>query len=116
MSSNVKKQLPVLEFLKVCPPKIRKLIIKEAESSLILAICEICLNFCKGNVKLPKENFIKLKKHSKAIYKLARTKKSNKDLKAQRSILYQKGGGAFLPILLAPVLSGLTEYFVKKII
>lgn len=115
MSGNVRKQIPVLEFLKVCPPKIRRIIIKEAENSLILAICEICLNFCKGNLKLPKENFRKLKKHRKCLYKLARTKKSDKNLKIQRSILYQKGG-AFLPILLAPALSGLAEYFMRKII
>lgn len=115
MSSNVKKQLPLLEFLKVCPPKIRKLIIKKAENSLILAICEICLNFCKGNVKVPKKNFNQLKKYRKIIYKLAKTKKSKQELNIQRSILHQKGGAAFLPILLAPALSGLVEYFLRKI-
>lgn len=115
MSLNVKRQLPLLEFLRVAPPKIVKLILENSDDQLILALCEICSNLCRGNIPCHPKQYNKLKKYRLYMHKLARAKKNQKNLKQERAVLYQKGG-AFLPLLLAPVLSGLTQYFLQKAI
>lgn len=134
MSLNVKKHMPVLDFLKIAPSKVRKLILETADDDFVLAICEICLNFCKGNLKCKNICFDKLKKHKNQIHALARVQKRKKEnninknkkkkkkntlnnnyLKSERRVLCQNGGGvAFLPLLLAPALSALTEFFLNK--
>lgn len=115
MSTNVKRHLPLLEFLRVAPPKIIKIILKNSDDKLILSLCEICLNFCKGNIKCRKKCYNSLKKYRSSLYQLASVKKNQKNFKRERATLYQKGG-AFLPLLLAPVLSGLTQYFLRKVL
>lgn len=94
-------------------PKIIKVILKNTDDKFIEAICEICLNFCKGNVKCHKKCYNRLKKFRLCLHKLAKARKSQKNYKKERQVLYQKGG-AFLPLLLAPVLSGLTQYFLQN--
>lgn len=113
MSLNVKRHLTLLEFLRVAPPKIIKVILQNADDKFIEAICEICYNFCAGNVKCHKKCYNRLQKFRLYLHKLAKAKKSQKSYKNERKVLYQKGG-AFLPLLLAPVLSGLTQYFLRK--
>lgn len=113
MSANVKRHMALLEFLKVAPPKICKIILENADNNLVLAICEICLNFCQGNIKCHRQCYNKLKKFKRPIYKLANTKKKKTHFKQERNILSQNGGG-FLPLLLAPALYGLTEYFISN--
>lgn len=113
MSLNLKQHMPILELLKIAPDKFRNLIINNADDKLVLAIAEICLNFCKGNVKCDRACYKRLKKYKSKIHKVARIQRSNTSLKRRRAILTQKGG-AFLPILLAPVLSSLAEYFLRK--
>lgn len=126
MSLRVKRFLPLLEYLKEAPPAIRSLILEKCERDLIVTICEICLNFCEGNINCSKKSYNKLKKFRKSIHKLASLKNKlknssnssnskSKKLKVERKILTQKGSGGFLPILLAPVISGLSQYIFEKL-
>lgn len=114
MSINVRRHLPLLKFLKIAPPKIVKVILKNADDKFILSICEICYNFCKGNIKCQKKCYNKLKKYRTCLHRLASAKRKQKHYKKEREILYQKGG-ALLPLLLSPVLTGLTHYFLHKL-
>lgn len=114
MSSNVRRHLPLLEFLRVAPPKIVKVILKNADDNLISSICEISLNLCKGNIKCSnKKSYNKIKKFRSSLHKLAKARKHQKHLKNERSVLYQKGG-AFLPVLLTSVLPALYSYFAQN--
>lgn len=114
MSKNVQKHLKLLEFISAVSPKLRKLILKNASNDLVLAICEICLNFCKGNISCKKSCFKKLRQFKASLYKLAVVKKNKKTgYKKERKHLMQHGG-AILPLLLAPALAGLVNYFLDK--
>lgn len=114
MSTNLRKHLPILAFLKVAPPKIRKIILKNCDNEVILSICEICQNIAQGNVNCSKKCREGLKKFKKSIHKLAVVKRKHKQLKKERDILNQSGGAAFLPLILAPVISGLTQYILER--
>ena len=74
-------------------------------SQLIRIICECCLNVLKGNVKLSKRDKERLKKHRNLLRQLAEKKRVS--LKSKQ-VLIQKGGAAFLPLLLGPILSAIT--------
>lgn len=109
MSSNVCRHAPLLEFLKVAPPKIIKIVLANADPKLIQAICEISLNLCKGNLKCSSKDRKKLKRHRTNLYKLASAKKSQKRFTAERRILQQQGG-AFLPLILPAALAAIDLY------
>lgn len=116
MSANLLRHLPFFEFLAQTSPKIRKTILENCDKKLILALCEICLNFSIGNIKIEPKNYSCLKKFKKTIYKLASvdSKKKRNRLKFERKLLMQNGSGLFLPLLLSPVLSGITQYLLQK--
>jgi hypothetical protein len=113
MSVNVRRHAKLLDFLRVLPPKVRKTVLKSADNSLILVLCEIALNFCMGNIRCEKRLYNKLRKHKKSLYKLASARRDQKHFKKERVVLNQQGG-AFLPLLLAPVLSTLAQYLVNR--
>lgn len=113
MSKNVKQLIPLLKILNAVPAKVKKSILKNSGDELIKAISEICLNFCKGNVRCNKKCLNRLKKFKSSIHKLAAVKRSQKNLTKERKVLIQQGG-AFLPILLPPILSALTQYLLQN--
>lgn len=114
MSKNIQKNLKVLDFLKSTTPKVRAEILKNADNSLVLAICEIALNLYRGNIKCSKSCLRKLIPFKKLLIKLASVKKKKKSkYKKERAHLQQRGG-ALLPLLLAPVLTNLASYFLEK--
>lgn len=109
MSSNLCRHAPLLEFLKIAPPKLTQTILANADSKLIEAICEITLNLCKGNLKCTDKERKKLKKYRKNLYKLASAKRSRKKYTKERRILQQQGG-AFLPLIIPAALAALDIY------
>jgi hypothetical protein len=42
---NLKKNMHNLDFLGHCSPKLRKIVLSQADGQLVLAICECMLNF-----------------------------------------------------------------------
>ena len=51
MKNTVMKNIHHLKILGSCKSKLRKAILKNSESDLILTICECILNILHGNVK-----------------------------------------------------------------
>lgn len=97
--SRLKKNYPLLLSLKNSSAEQRKFILKKASPDLIQTIADICYNIVRGNIDLPENKQKALRKHKRAIRRLA--DKKIKIITKRREIL-QKGG--FLPALL-PALS-----------
>ena len=96
---NVENHLNKLKLIGDCKPRIRKIIIENADKGLILVINECVKNFLMGNVKLNDELMTKIKKYKKIIRNF-----SNQDCqKRKKEILVQKGG--FLPLLIPTIIS-----------
>ena len=95
---NVKKHLTHLQFLAHCSPKLRKLVLKNADKDLILAVCECMYNFMNGNVKVDENIMKKTQKHKNHLRKLF----SDGSLSKKKDVLVQHGG--FLPILIPTIL------------
>jgi hypothetical protein len=105
---RVIKYLPVLQVLQShqIDKKTKQALLQS--SQLIRVICECCLNILKGNVKLSKREKSRLKRHRLLLRRLA----ERKPLKSKQNLL-QHGGGAFLPLLLAPIISAITGALAK---
>jgi len=105
---RVIKYLPVLQVLqsRQIDKKAKRALLQS--SQLIRVICECCLNILKGNVTLSKLEKKRLKKHRLLLRRLA----ERKPLKTKQKLI-QEGGGAFLPLLLAPILSAITGALTK---
>ena len=52
-------------LLSNCKNKLRKAIVTNSTREQIYSICECILNVCNGNIKISKEEFLKLKKYKK---------------------------------------------------
>jgi hypothetical protein len=104
MSKRIRSQFHLLQVLKSAKPKLRKVILQEADRDLILAIVECVLNVLNGNCKLRKCIKRKLCKHKHLLRRLV---DRSERIKAKRKRIIQKGG--FLIPLLSTVLSGLTS-------
>jgi hypothetical protein len=82
-------------------PDMRKSILKAADKSLVQCLCEICYNMViKGAVNIPPAHKTKLSRHKKILRSIAR--KGEAWTKKKKLLL--QSGGAFLPILLGPLL------------
>ena len=114
MSQRLKKNFELLKILKKAKPQQRKLLLKSAENSLILCLCECIDNVLRGNVKLSPAKKRQLSKYASILRKIVdRKTKVNR----KRELLIQQGG--FLPALLAPVIgiaSGLIGELVGNLI
>ena len=93
----MKESLPYLQVLAKSKPKLRKILINNVPESVIVAICECCLNLLKGVILLTSRQ-----KHLRA---LANKKVSRK---RKKQYLNQKGGN-LLSALLPPVLGVLSS-------
>lgn len=93
----------MLYVLSTASPKLRKQILKLAPDDLIHAINEIAYNILHGNHKIRKQMRANLEKYKSDLRKLA---KPSRSLGPKRKVLVQSGG-AFLPLLISTVLSGL---------
>lgn len=109
MSQCVFSQLPILERLAKAKPKERKKILESANSTLIQSIVECVENVLVGNVKLKKACLKKLQKFKNILRKINTT---GRKLAQKKKVIIQTGG-AFLPALLAPVISILVERLLR---
>ena len=100
------EQRKQLQLLEICPPNLRKNLLKKIPDSCIKAICECSLNTLKGNIPLTKHQKAKLRKHKTVLRELA---KKRKPLYQKRKLLIQKGG--FLNLLIPAALSVITTLF-----
>lgn len=108
MSSLVIKQLPLLELLTKVNKKSRTKILKHSDLKLTEAIIECIFNVLKKNVQLEHKRVKRLTKYKNVLRKLANPKHK---VKSKQKLIVQSGG-AFLPIVLAPIVS----YLFDKII
>lgn len=97
---------PFLKELKRAPPSKRVLLLEGAPSCLIRLLCECGLNILRGNLKLKKTQYERLKPYKATLLKLS---KPFTHLKEKREDLLKKKGGV-LPVLIPIVLSALASF------
>ena len=88
----------------------RNILLDSADPEHIYAICDCVYNVLKGNVKVKKHEFIKLKKYKDTLRLIV---KPNLSLKKRRQTIKQKGG--FLPLIL-PMIASLISTVLPKIL
>lgn len=108
MSRSINTHKDLLSALRVLKPKYRTALLKTCDEEEINCICECIYNVLRGKVPIEEKNKKKLQKYKSVLRKLVR-KGTNK---VRKNIIIQKGG-AFLPIILGSVLSGLLGSLVK---
>ena len=91
-------------LLSNCKNKLRRAIVTNSTSEQIYSVCECILNVCNGNVKLSKEDFLKLKKYKKYFNKLINKRIG---IKEKKKVLVQHGG--FLQFLIPAIISGISS-------
>lgn len=94
---RLKKHANMIKALTTTSPKLRKIIIKEADKDLITSLCDCANNILKGNVPLSAKQWSCLRRHKQSLRMLTQ----RKSLAKKKKIL-QSGG--FLGSLIAPVL------------
>lgn len=109
MSQRIISHLPKLESLIKLSPRKRRDLLEKANLQFIKSIVECVENVMNGNIQLKRECKEKLKKYKAILRKIFN---SGKKLKVKREIIVQNGG-AFLPALLAPVITILAERLLK---
>lgn len=109
MSKRMKDNLPYLQVLVKCRPKVRKLLIEHGPTDLITSICECSLNVLKGVIPLTPSQKRRLARYKTHLRALGNKKVSRKQ---KKKCLNQKGGN-LLAALLPPVLSVLSSLLTK---
>lgn len=109
--ANVQKYIHVLHTLQTAKPKLRKSILENADTQLIKTLIECVHNTLNGNVNLSKTDLKKLRRFKAVLRKIL---DSRCKLEQKRKLIIQSGRGAFLPILLAPIVSAAISHFLKK--
>ena len=99
--SKLQHHYSELRALCKCKGRKRKLLLQKASGSLIRTVSQVAKNTIKGNIPLSGRQEERLRRHKKTLRALSLAKSS---LKKKRKLLIQKGG-AFLPLLLGPILS-----------
>ena len=107
MSERMKRSLPYLQILAEAKPKLRKILIKNLPESVIIAICECCLNMLKGVIPLTARQKRRLAPYKTQLCALAKMKVSQK---RKKTYLTQRGG-AFLLSVLRAALGALRSLF-----
>jgi len=101
---NILDQKHLLRELSKKKSRYSKLILNNADSNLIKAICESLLNVLEGKVFLEDSDRARLKKYKFVLRELIK----KGALKSKKNILVQKGG-SILPFFLPSVLQTLTQ-------
>lgn len=110
MSRTLHNNAPLLKFLHKTKPQYRKAVLACADKELIHCICECAHNTLLGKVPLSKTQKAKLGKYKKTLRQLVKRRISRGE---KKKLLVQKGG-AFLPLLLAPIISGVLGGLLNK--
>lgn len=107
MHQRLKTHKELLNALHTLKPKYQKALLKSCDEEEINCICECIHNVLQGKVPIEDRNKKKLQKYKKILRNLVRKGKN----KIRKNILIQKGG-AFLPLILGSILSGLVSSLV----
>ena len=112
MSNTVIKQLPVIKFVaqERDIKKRRQLIKACCDNNFIKAIAECCWNIVNGRVRLTHQCKKQLCRHKLILRQLADQKNN---LKKKKIVIQGGGFASLLPLLIAPVLSGLSSLLKK---
>lgn len=102
MSQSVINNAGVLRFLQKAKPQYRRAILKAADKTLVHCICECVHNTLKGTVPLTQSQRKRLAQHKKILRRLV---KRGESVSLKKKIINQRGG-AFLPMILAPLITG----------
>lgn len=100
----------MLYVLKNAEPKLRTALIKNCSDDVIKALTEIAINIVEGVHKISPNSKKNLEQYKLELRKLT---SPTPNLTRKRKVLLQKGG-AFIPILLSTVLSGLIGQLLQK--
>jgi hypothetical protein len=103
MPPRVKQHLHLLRVLHKADRKLRESLIRNADAKLVHCLCECAHNTLRGNIPISSHQKKKLSTHKVILRKLTNKKAS---VKQKKKLLLQKGG-AFLPLLLAPIIGAL---------
>lgn len=109
MSRRVLNNAEILKFLHKAKPQYRRAILKQADKALIHCICECTHNTLRGKLPLTNQQKSKLGRHKKLLRRIV---KRGEPLSVKKKIIVQKGG-ALLPLLLAPLITGVIGSFFK---
>lgn len=109
MLRRVKTHQDLLRALHTLKPKYRTALLKVCNDDEINCICECIYNVLNGKIILKEREKSKLQKYRKQLRLLVSKGKN----KLRKRIIIQKGG-AFLPIILSSVLSGLLNSIINK--
>lgn len=108
MTCGVTTHKDLLTALLTLKPKYRVALLKTCDEKVIHCICECIFNVLQGKVSLDDRDKKKLHKHKNILRKLVSKGKN----KQRKKIIIQKGG-AFLPIILGSILSGVLNSFIS---
>jgi hypothetical protein len=125
LPKRVLKQRAYLELLAKGKPKLRKVILQQADRELLESLREICINILRGSISLNPKQRAQLYRHRKLLRDISKTKQQKI---LRQKLIRQKGG--FLPFLLPLVpaliaagkaaalgaVGGTVSYGVKKIL
>ena len=100
---NIEKYLEKLKLLSECKPKMRKLLLQNADEGFIATINECMQNFLIGNINLNATLMKKIQKYKNTIRQFSK----QSCFKKKKEILVQEGG--FLPLLIPTVVSIITS-------
>ena len=105
-----KKQAALLQALCHADKKQRKALLRSADKSLIKFICEITVNVLNDNIPLKPCAKKRLRKHKNVLRKLVSVKKNQKNgWENKKKVILQSGGGAFLPLVITPLINALAS-------
>lgn len=109
--ANVQKYMHILHTLQTAKPKLRKSILENADIQLIRTLIDCIHNTLNGTVQLSTKDIKKLRRFKTVLRKILFSKCK---IEQKRKLILQTGRGAFLPILLAPIVSAAISHFLRK--
>ena len=108
MSKRMKGNLPYLQILAKCRPKVRNVLLEHGTANLVTCICECSLNLLKGVIPLTpsqKQSLLPFKRHLHIL--------ANKKISRKRKKSLNRKGDSLLSVLLPPVLGVLESLLTK---
>jgi len=115
ISNHLKSNLNLLKAIPNLPEKTVKKVVASGDRSLIISICEICLNLLSETFSCTPGVKRKLKRYKHRLTKLAERKKLSKNCRIEKNLINRNCGGAlggFLSVLIPPAL----EYIYHQIV
>ncbi len=109
MSKRMKDNLPYLQILAKCKPKVRRAIIDHGPIDVIIGICECSYNLLKRRYPLIEKSEATPVKVQETSPQLGR----QKSFAHKKKRLLNQKGGSLLTVLLPPVLSVLGSSLMK---